>query len=318
MMSWGSERRRSSCVDLYVAKPGDVDLGANVTPEDSRLATALQRAGLALPASVRTGEIRGALMEQVIAVAARETGRAGVVSGGRPVGVNARLGPLQAFALTAAAMAMVVVVVLSVGLASLHAMPGNPLYSVKRVVEGAGLAVSAGHSKVSRQLSQAETRMREFEYAKAHGMKTWYLPLVRDAESDIDEVRREAAAFDSRSELDADKRAGNIVIEHEESVREALPSMPTKERESVEQWLDTEKHEREQLDHEGAAPAPGTFQPDTQQEGDGSQTYGPPTGLESPDKSGSAHVGDAASSEASPRDAAGGRSPDGGPHQERE
>lgn len=296
MMSRSSRRRRSSCVDLYAAKPGEVDLGASIAPEDSLLAAALQRAGLTLPASERTGEIRGALMEQVIA--ARETGRAGVVSVRKPAGANTRLRPLKAFAITVVATASVVVVVFSVGLASLHAMPGNPLYSVKRVIESAGLAVSGGHSGVNRRLSLAETRMRELEYAQAHGMKTWYLPLVRDAESGIDDVKREAAALDHRSELDADKRAGNIVIEHEESVRQALPSMPARDRESVEEWLDTEKQDREQLDYEDTAPAPGTFQPDPRPEA-GSETYRPPIGSESLDTSGSAQVGDAASSQTS-------------------
>ncbi len=306
MMSRGSERRRSSCGDLYAVEPETADPGASVTSEDSLLVAAIQREGLALPPSVRGGEIRGAMMEQV--VAARETGRAGVVRAGRPARVNARLRPLQAFAMSAVALAVAVVVVLSVGLASLHAMPGNPLYSVKRVVENVGLAASGGRSKIDRRLSLAETRLLELEYVQLRGMKTWFLPLVLDAESDIDEVKREAAALGSRSELDADKRAGNIVIEHEESVRQALPSIPEQDRESVEQWLNDEKNDREQLDGEGAAPTPDTVEPGSRREGESSQTYRAPTGPESPGTSGSTDVGDAASSRADPGgDAAGGR-----------
>jgi Domain of unknown function (DUF5667) len=316
MMGRGSVRRKSSCEDLYYVEPAETDLQTGLSPEDARLAAALQRAGRALPASEQTGEMRVALIEQV--AAARDTGRASVARASGPAGARTRLRPLQAFAMTAAAMAMAVVIVLSVGLASLNAMPGNPLYSVKRVVEGAGLALSGGHSKINRQLSQAEARMRELEYARAHGMKAWFLPLLHDAENEIDEVRREAAALGSRFALDADKRAGNIVTDHEDSIRQALPSIPAQEREPVERWLDNEKREREQLDGEGAAPAPGTVEPGTKQEGESGHSYSPPTGQENPGTSGSAHVSDAAVSEPGEQDVQAAGSPEGGTRRDRE
>lgn len=316
MMGSGSARRRVSCEDLYYVEPAEVDLLAGLSPEESPLAAALRRAGLALPASERTGEVRGALTEQV--TAARDTGRAGAVRAGRPAGVKPRLRPLPAFAITVAAMAMAVMIVLSVGLASLNAMPGNPLYSVKRAVEGAGLALSSGHSKVDRRLSQAEKRMRELEYARARGMKSWLLPLLHDAENEIDEVRKEASELGIRFELDADKRAGDLVIEHEDSVRRVLPSIPAQERESVEKWLDNEKQEREQLDGEGAVPAPGTVETGSKQEGESGHSYSPPRGQESPGTSGSASVSDAAGSKQGEQDVPAAGSPEGGSPRDRE
>jgi Domain of unknown function (DUF5667) len=316
MMGWGGARRRVSCEDLYYSEPAEVDLLTGLSPEESPLAAAIQRAGLSLPASERTGEMRGALMEQ--ATAARDTGRSGAVRAGGPAGARTRLRPLPTFAMTAAAMALVIMIVLSVGLASLNAMPGNPLYSVKRTVEGVGLAVSSGHSKVNRRLSQAEKRMRELEYAQAHGMKSWLLPLLHDAENEIDEVRKEASELGSRFELDADKRAGDLVIEHEDSVREALPSIPVQERESVEKWLDNEKQEREQLDGEGAVPAPGTVETGSKPEGVGGHSYSPPREQESLGTAGSANVSDAAGSKPGEQDVPAAGSPEGGSPRDRE
>ncbi|MBN2169324.1 MAG: hypothetical protein JW738_08775 [Actinobacteria bacterium] len=154
-----------------------------------------------LPGPRRTGQLKTAALERA-PLPVQET--IGVAKSGRSAG---RLFPV----LAKAGMAVVLVLVLFIGMgfASVSAMPGNPLYSVKRVIESAKVSLaSGGESTAEHLLDNAEERLDEIEYVKKREMKGWYYSLAEDAEADMERAYREAEHACGRSADKICSRAG--------------------------------------------------------------------------------------------------------------
>ena len=186
---------------------------------------------------------------------------------------------MPAFYGVAIALAAIAVITMSLSFASVRAMPGSPLYSVKRTVERVQLSFLGGTDRVDTLLKQANKRMGELGYATSRGMDSWLYSLASDAEEDIAEAKHEASSLSKTEAGRAVIEAGDIVIEHEKAVRQSVQSLPVRERESVQRWLDREVQERENEQNNGLtgpggmeetapAVAPGAREPEHPAEAD--------------------------------------------------
>lgn len=212
--------------------------------DDSALETAVNAAGRGLGPSERRAELRASLLSEVRARRA-EVPRA-------PVTVTRRLVPaLASFAL---ATLVALGIVTSLGFASLHAMPGDPLYSFKRTLQGLRLSVESAAGRADGLLGQADARMRELDYARSHRMDSWLVPLAGDARETIEEARRQAASLGEEDEAEVSSKAAELVVEHEDDLRESVQLAPAGEREELERWVDDEVNESEDPGREEESP----------------------------------------------------------------
>lgn len=230
------------------------------TCEEAALAGMLREAGESLPASPRTDDIRASFLGKVEAKRA-DAARLESVARSRAT-ARGRLVP--ALSGLAIALVAVAVIMMSLGFAAVHAMPGSPLYSVKRATERVQLSFLGGKELVNALLKQADKRMSELDYAMSHNMGSWLYPLTSDAEEDIQEAKQEGSTLGETEAGETNRKAGDIVVEHEQTVRESVRELPEQERESVERWLDREVREREQEEeHNGEGPGSGAAPPAT-------------------------------------------------------
>lgn len=134
----------------------------------------------------------------------------------------------------AAATALVLLVVLGMGLASTYAMPGNPLYSVKRLTEDIhrGLAIG-GERKANINLSNAGRRIDELDYVLERGMDEWYFPLSRDAASSISRADREASSLDEEGAERLRNRARSQAERLEPALKQVYPAVDRLQREEL-------------------------------------------------------------------------------------
>lgn len=204
---------------------------------DEGLLEALGGVAASVPESEHTDDIRRTFLLKVEAAGARASAGAEAPSTAN-ADLRGRL--LPAFGAIAIALVAALVIFTSLGLASLHAMPGNPLYSVKRTIESTRIALGGPGAKVDSLLEQAEERLVELKYINSHGMRDWALAIASDAEEDVREAKREAARLGAGKAREADKKAGGIVVQHEQSITDSLPLIPEPERGPVKQWMDEE------------------------------------------------------------------------------
>ncbi|MFH1150177.1 MAG: DUF5667 domain-containing protein [Actinomycetota bacterium] len=213
------------------------------SPPDRRIARRIYESGRSLEPSSRAGSIRREFLLEV-AVARNES----LVPDTVPVRSTPWRKALPVFARAAAATALVMVLLFSVGLVSTRAMPGSPLYPVKRVVEKAGLYMTpSGSAAVDARVTRASERLEELDYATRHEMNDWYLPLIEDARSSIKEAALEASRGGVEDEESAREGARSVLQEHDEELREAISEVPAEERVEIEDWVDdSEGHSGEE------------------------------------------------------------------------
>lgn len=213
---------------------------------DRLFAERVRLAGMSLPTSQSADEIRDTFVAKVEAARSKAEASRRAVSNGRAP--SRRLVP----ALGAICIAVVFAAVLfaSIGFATVSAMPGNPLYSVKRAIERVYVATESRDARVNALLEQAGERISELEYAESHGMRSWFSPLREDAREEIEEAKREAGLISPRATDEAGRKAGEIIVDHEDSLRESVQQLPQEEKEEVEKWIDEETEEDEPRNEE--------------------------------------------------------------------
>jgi hypothetical protein len=193
----------------------------------------IEQAGSSLPESNRTVEIRELFVQKALAR------KAAAGDGRRSAPWPGRLVPVMAgFAI---ALIIAVATVVSAGFASVGAMPGSPLYSLKRTIQRARVSVSSGTDKVNALLTDANERMRELDYAKSRNLSEWLVPLIQDAREEIDEAVSEGRSI-----------GGNEADEVKGSLQEASPG----ERKEIENWVEDETHEQQQQQKPGEGALP--------------------------------------------------------------
>lgn len=205
-----------------VEEPGSSD--ADIDP----LLGYLSSGGPALPDSPRKHELKRAFL----------TAAAVSVASDVPAEVPSRSSvrrPARLALLRAAAVAgLVVVLLFSAGFASTYAMPDNPLYSVKRLVERARVFLSTGgDSKTSALLASSEERLEELEFACSAKKKKWYYSIAKDAAGDIEKAYSEAEGASADLKGRFQKRARRASERLESLLPDALPSLSEPQQEAL-------------------------------------------------------------------------------------
>lgn len=215
-------------------------------PGKGRVTRSMAEAGKSLPASRHTAAIKGSLVSAVDAER---------LAGHQPA-KRRRLRP-RVLAHTAfqgaVALLLLVAVVVTLGFSSTQAMPGNPLYPVKRLVEKAATSLEDGAGKAQSHLSQAASRIEELGYSQGKNMDGWYYKLAREAEQSVDVAKSEAAALPAPEAAKVESRAGELVKQHDEAVKQVLPEMDKQDQEQVQQWMerDDDKKPADSGEHSG-------------------------------------------------------------------
>ncbi|MBU1669891.1 MAG: hypothetical protein KKF41_11615 [Actinobacteria bacterium] len=204
------------------------------SPPDRLIARRIYESGRSLEHSGRAGSIREEFLLEV-AVARNES----IVPDTVPVRSASWRKALPVLARAATATALVMVLLFSVGLVSTRAMPGSPLYPVKRVVEKAGLYMTpSGSAAVDARVTRASERLEELDYATRNSMRDWYLPLIQEARSNIEEATLEASRGGVEEEEKAREETRSVLEEHDEEIREAIEEVPSDERGDLEEWVE--------------------------------------------------------------------------------
>lgn len=153
----------------------------------------------------------------------------------------------------AAACLVILALLVGMGFASTYAMPGNPLYSVKRTMERARLLLTqGGEGEANLLIDSACRRLDELEYAGEREMTFWYASLAMDAVRDIlkalgegrDLPEEEAAASVRSRALEALKRLESLLLA-------TLADIPRQESEELQHEFEDI---REELWPEGIPP----------------------------------------------------------------
>lgn len=227
------------------------------TKLDAQILNAISEKGLSLPPSKRAAQLRQSLVSQAAAIQGKNH-----VAEDRSQAIY-RLAPLRkripAIAKVAIAAMVILALLFTVGLSSSYAMPGNPLYSVKRLVEKAHLFFSpSGESKAGTYLSHAARRLDELEYVNERHMRDWYFPLARDAENCIIASQKEASSLGEEAAGKILTQTATLLASLESMVREIRPELPLDQQEILERGR---KEAREALDRYLPGPSQETDVP---------------------------------------------------------
>jgi hypothetical protein len=240
----------------------------------------LAAGGPALPAAVRTDELKQAFMERAAVLRGSVTGaeRKKATTVAIP---RARAG--LSFARVAVVTAVVMALLLGTGVASAFAMPGNPLYTVKRAAEAAYLSIVPGNqNKADAYASWTDRRLDDLAYVEDRQMSDWYYGLVKDVEGGIEKAGRRAESLQAESGERVRARGRAATLRLEALLGKAMGGMTQNEKANVEDGLD---RVRRQLRMRQGTPSdsqqPGQTQPGTQQKGQtqqGTQQQAPQQG----------------------------------------
>lgn len=258
------EKRIRNCTE------GNPEMVGETQP-DNRLLGILISGGPSLPAAQRRNSLKAdyvargtALREQMsgVAVSAKKT---------------ARVSAMPVLARYAAVAAVVILILSGLGLGSAYAMPGNPLYSIKRAGESTYISMMSGdQSKADAYASYAGQRLDELEYAEEREMTKWYYPLYRDAQDGIDKTVNYGQKLGSAAEEEAMEKAAVLTLRLESMLEKALGEMTPAERKNAEKQL---QRLRIQLNITNGT-TPGPSQQNAQPQNRTGQQGTPPSGSE--------------------------------------
>ncbi|MBU1672680.1 MAG: hypothetical protein KKF41_09645 [Actinobacteria bacterium] len=245
---------------------GPISRGSSSDP-DSRVLGILAAGGPALPPAAGLEDRRRLLAERAAAMRREaEIAPARSRTASRSRRVYARAGLVAAFA---------AVLLLALGTASVFAMPGNPLYSVKRWMESAWTAVQPGPgARATTYLAGANRRASELGYAEDRQLAEWYGPLAGDAARDLERAygeseRQEGAAGDTTR-----RRIRALADRLATLVSDALDEMSQAQQQAVLQSVNRMRRRLGQPDVRSPAspgPGPGDGGQQNQQQGPGGQ-----------------------------------------------
>jgi hypothetical protein len=226
----------------------------------------LAAGGPILPAAVREDGLKQAFMER--AAVLRQAGT-GAQREKTTTVVIPRARARLSFARVAVVTAVVMALLLGTGAASSFAMPGNPLYTLKRVAEAAYLSIVPGdQSKAEAYASWTDRRLNDLEYVEDRDMSKWYYGLVRDVEGGIEKADRRAERLQTNAAEKVRARGRRATLRLEALFQKALGGMTPNEKANVEDGLN---RVRRQLRMRQGSPS------DSQQPGQ----YGAPSGQSS-------------------------------------
>ena len=187
----------------------------------------LSRGGPPLPAARRAEQLRDAYIRQMLG--AQKAAVKEKVPTRRPMSIYARI---------ATASIVILALIFGIGLASAYAIPGNPLYSVKRLLEKAHVLILPGAStKANVELSYANKRLDELKYVEDRDMRGWYFNLSRDAEVRIEEVCKASTSLGKKEAHSVLLKARAAMTRLEALVAKASPELTTGQNGELERMM---------------------------------------------------------------------------------
>lgn len=225
------------------------DRGAQPGLED-RLLNMLLSGGPALPATRRLDSLKSAYVERgtVLRQQALATEGAALRTAG-----HRRVRTHTALARIAAVATVVMALLVGLGFGSAYAMPGNPLYSVKRAAESAYLSLVPGdQNKADAYASYTNRRLNDLKYVEERGMSNWYYSLARDSEGGIGNAYDHGKRLRAGAAQKVTEKAQALTLRLEGLLGEALGKMTPAEKANAERGLE---HLRLQLRMRRGAPS---------------------------------------------------------------
>lgn len=177
----------------------------------------------------------------------------------------------QALGRVAAVAAVIVALLVGLGFGSAYAMPGNPLYSVKRAAESAYLSLVPGdQNKADAYASYTSRRLDELKHVAERDESKWYYSLANDAEGGIENTYGHGKRLRARAAQKVTAKAQALTLRLEELLGGTLEKMTPAQKAGLERGLE---RIRVQLRMRNGAPS-GPSQQDGQPGNQNGQTNG--------------------------------------------
>lgn len=203
---------------------------------ENSLLDMLVSGGPELPAASRRDSLKAAYVERGTSL--REQAIGAHVATVRPASAP-RVRTRHALARVAAVATVIVALLAGLGFGSAYAMPGNPLYSVKRAAESAYISLVPGdQNKADAYASYTNRRLNELKYVEERGTSKWYYSLANDAEGGIGNAYGHGKRLRAEAAQKVTTKARALTLRLEELLGEALGKMTPAQKASLERGLE--------------------------------------------------------------------------------
>lgn len=203
---------------------------------ETSLISMLVGGGPELPAARRMDSLKAAYVER--ATSLREEAIGAHVATVRPASAP-RVRTHRALARVAAVATVIVALLVGLGVGSAYAMPGNPLYSVKRAAESAYISLVPGdQNKADAYASYTNRRLNDLKYVEERGMSKWYYSLANDAEGGIGNAYGHGKRLRAEAAQKVTATAQALTLRLEELLGGTLGNMTPAQKASVESGLE--------------------------------------------------------------------------------
>lgn len=203
---------------------------------EDHLLEMLVSGGPELPAATRTDALKTAYTERGTQLRESAIGSEAAVA--RPSGVP-RVRAHHVLARVAAVATVIVALLVGLGFGSAYAMPGDPLYSVKRAAESAYLSLVPGdQNRADAYALYTSRRLNELKYVEERGMSKWYYSLANDARGGIENTYGHGKRLRAGAAQKVTEKAQALTLRMEELLGGALGEMTPAQKDIVESGLE--------------------------------------------------------------------------------
>ena len=195
----------------------------------------LVNGGPELPTARRRDSLKATYVERGTSL--REEAIGAHVTTVRPASAP-RVRTRRALARVAAVATVIVALMVGLGVGSAYAMPGNPLYSVKRAAESAYISLVPGdQNKADAYASYTNRRLNDLKYVEERGMSKWYYSLANDAEGGIGNAYGHGKRLRAEAAQKVAATAQALTLRLEELLGGTLGNMTPAQKASVQSGL---------------------------------------------------------------------------------
>jgi len=203
---------------------------------ENSLLEMLVSGGLELPTARRMESLKAAYVERGTSL--REQAIGADVATARTARTR-RVRTLPALARVAAVATVIVALLVGLGFGSAYAMPGNPLYSVKRAAESAYLSLVPGdQNKADAYASYTSRRLNELKHVEERDVSKWYYSLANDAEGGIENTYGYGKRLRAEAAQKVTAKAQALTLRLEELLGRTLGKMTPAQKAGLERGLE--------------------------------------------------------------------------------
>jgi hypothetical protein len=242
---------------------GGSSIDSHTQPElESSLFEMLVSGGPELPAARRMDSLKAAYVERGTSLR-EQVIRADVAT------VRLKSAPrvrtYHALARVAAVATVIVALLVGLGFGTAYAMPGNPLYSVKRAAGSVYLSlVSGDQNKADAYASYTNRRLNELKYVEERSMSKWYYSLASDAEGGIENTYGHGKRLRAEAAQKVTAKAKALTLRLEELLGGILGNMTAAQKANLERGLERIRVQLRMRKGAPSGPSQQNGQPDNQ------------------------------------------------------